>query len=298
MEIKTAWARLKKGLALSTVIIAALASTACSQLFLGFEERAGASSNLVEFLYPEGQKPPAPDGELPRLQLPLRVGLAFVPEQNAYHSALTAAHKQTLLESVRARFDEKDFIAEIQIIPENYLAMAKGFDGLEQVSRLYGVDVVALVSYDQISRVGDTSASFLYWTIVGAYIIPASDLQVQTLVDTAVFDMRTRKLLFRAAGVDTADRLSSAVNLDSRLRETRGDSVSRASEQMTENLARELENFQEKVKRGEGAVVVSRGGGGAFSPLWLVAVVTLLLLAMVSRRRSNGCSATATEAQQ
>src|SRR5262249_31391725 len=37
-----------------------------------------SSSSLVEFLYPNGQVPPA-DNSIPELHVPLRVGLAFLP---------------------------------------------------------------------------------------------------------------------------------------------------------------------------------------------------------------------------
>src|SRR5688572_6115741 len=38
-----------------------------------------ASSSLVDFLYPEGASPPAANS-IPELRVPLRVGLAFLPE--------------------------------------------------------------------------------------------------------------------------------------------------------------------------------------------------------------------------
>lgn len=62
---------------------------------------------------------------------------------------------------------------------------------MAQVARLYGVDVMALVSYDQVIHTDDTKASLLYWTIIGAYIIKGSQFDTATFVDTAVFDINT-----------------------------------------------------------------------------------------------------------
>ena len=41
--------------------------------------RRGVSSSLVEYLYPSGEEPPPFNDSVPQLNIPLRVGLAFVP---------------------------------------------------------------------------------------------------------------------------------------------------------------------------------------------------------------------------
>lgn len=46
---------------------------------------------------------------------------------------------------------------------------------LEQTSRLYDLDVFALVSWDQVVNTDGTMFSILYWTIVGGYVTPASE---------------------------------------------------------------------------------------------------------------------------
>jgi len=46
------------------------------------QPRRGTSSSLVDFLYPAGETPPPLTDAVPRLNLPLRVGLAFVPSHN------------------------------------------------------------------------------------------------------------------------------------------------------------------------------------------------------------------------
>ena len=88
------------------------------------------------------------------------------------------------------------------MIPEAYLRTGRGFPtALEQTARLYDLDVMALVSYDQVAHSAEGRPSFLCWTIVGAYVVKGNENDVHTFVDTAVFDVPTRKLLFRAPGV-------------------------------------------------------------------------------------------------
>ena len=60
--------------------------------------------------------------------------------------------------------------------------------------------VVALISYDQMQYADATGWSLLYWTLVGAYTVQADRYDVLTAVETAVFDVRSRQLLMRAAG--------------------------------------------------------------------------------------------------
>src|SRR5688572_32639939 len=107
------------------------------------------SSSLVEFLYPHGRIPPA-ENQIPELRVPLRVGLAFLPTQHG--AGPTAAQREELLESIRQRFADRKFVTEIVTIPDYYLRSARGFEGLRGVQRLYSIDVMALVSYDQVAH--------------------------------------------------------------------------------------------------------------------------------------------------
>ena len=118
-------------------------------------------------------------------------GIAFVPSRH-HDATLSEARKRELLERAKAQFIDRDFISAIEVIPETYLRGSSGFAAIDQAARLYNLDAIALVSYDQVAISEDTKASILYWTIVGAYFIKGSQHDVQTLVDTAVFDIETR----------------------------------------------------------------------------------------------------------
>ena len=134
--------------------------TACAGLF-GSNTRQGVSSSLVDYLYPQGEVPPKQEGVIPHLQLPLAVGLAFVPSQSGGNQVLSEAERMQLLNDVKKTFAGRDFIAEIAVIPDAYMRSSRGFNSLEQTARLYGLDVMALVSYDQVAHTNERASSFL-----------------------------------------------------------------------------------------------------------------------------------------
>lgn len=257
----------------------------CSSFWnLGADTRSGVSSSLVDYLYPAGEVPPEVQDTIPYLELPLRVGIAFVPPQGG-RSVISEATKIELLENVKAGFVDREYIEHIEVIPETYLRSSKGITGMQQVARLYGVDVMALVSYDQVATSEDNPAGFLYWTIVGSYVIKATSNEVQTFVDTAVFDVKTARLLFRAPGLDRSSDRSTLVESGETVRKTRDASFAQAMAGMTQNLATELDIFRERVK--EDATVANVEwkpgfGGGSVGLGFLLA----LLIAAKSRSYS------------
>ncbi len=218
------------------------------------------SSSLVEFLYPGGGAPTR--DAMPRLQIPLRVGLAFLPANGGDPTGgLEAAQRQELLELIKQHFADRRFVAEIVLIPDYYLSNRRGFAGLEGIQRLYGVDVMALVSYDQVTHLDENNWSLGYLTIVGAYVLKGSRHDVSTLVDLAVVDPATRALVLRAGGTDTRH--------------------------VIEHFDAALEKFEADVRSGKAAVQVVHkneparsGGGGAFG--W-PSLLALLMLVTVSR---------------
>ena len=264
--------------------ISLLLQTACSGLWqsLAYDSsRQGISSSLVDFLYPRGEKPPEQDSVIPRLQLPLRVGLAFVPGN--LHKGLSESRKVEMLNRVKQAFEQRDFIAKIEVIPEAYLRNGRGFDTVDQLARLYGLDVMALVSYDQVVYKEDTAASLLYWTIVGAYVIKGSSNDVDTFVDTAVFDVASRKLLFRAPGTDHLAAKSTLVGSVESVRKGQQTGFANAMADMTRNLEQALDEFVLRVKQEKVAEVSYRqgysGGGGTIG--WGLLMVLLLAIVRI-----------------
>ena len=254
------------------------------------------STSLVDFLYPNGEKPPPQDAQ-PQLHLPLRVGLAFLPSRGPEaENGLDAAHQQALLEQIRQRFISRKFVAEIVLIPDYYLRGRQGFGGLESVQRLYAIDLMALVSYDQVAHEDDNDWSLGYLTIVGAYVLKGTRHDVSTLVDLAVVDPATHSLVLRAGGFDNRHGNVRLIDEPRRLREAATDGFTAATQQMIEHFDTALTAFETEVHEGRANVrVVSNkngsGGGGALDWLFLLALSPLALLrARRLRGRHSGRS--------
>ena len=280
----------------STLVLTLIATllTGCSAMWnWSGGHRQGASSSLVDYLYPDGEVPPAVSQTIPHLALPLRAGIAFVPGQSHY-GTLSEATKMQLLENAKQQFQDRAYIGHIEVIPDTYLRSSKGVVGMQQVARLYGVDVMALVSYDQVAVSEENPSGFLYWTIVGSYFIKATSNEVQTFVDTAVFDVGTAKLLFRAPGADTMSDRSTLIEAGETVRRARDTSFGAAMQQMSTNLTVELDRFEERVKSDPTVASTEwkegHGGGGSIS---IVALFLLFAARIATAGRSAASAKTA-----
>jgi rhombotail lipoprotein len=272
-------------------VAAMLGLTGCAgwNCFSACQRHSQNSTSLVEFLYPNGAAPPLNDAK-PQLHLPLRVGLAFLPSKGPEGTnGLDAAHKEALLQEIRRRFISRKFVAEIVVIPDYYLQGRQGFDGLEGVQRLYGIDLMALVSYDQVAHEDDNHWSLGYVTIVGAYILKGTRHDVSTLVDLAVVDPATHSLVLRAGGFDTRHGNVTLIDEPRRLREAAADGFTEATRQMIDHFDSALTAFEGEVRDGKANVrVVSnqRGGGGGGGSLDWQFLLALLPLSMIRARAS------------
>lgn len=197
-------------------------------------------------------------------------------------SGLDAAHKEALLQAIRKRFISRDFVADIVVIPDYYLRGKRGFDGLEAIQRLYGIDLMALVSYDQVTHQDDNNWSLGYMTIVGAYFLKGTRHDVSTLIDLAVVDPATHSLVLRAGGVDLRHGNVALIEENRRLREESGKSFDAATQQMIEHFDTALLGFEADLREGKANVkVVSNhgkpgtGGGGSLGWPMLLALLAL-----------------------
>jgi rhombotail lipoprotein len=266
-------------------VLALLALGGCASIFdHGGKRQAGS---IVDYLYPDAKEPPKMEPTVTRLRLPVRVGIAFVPGAGRGAGPQEAAQAQ-LLERVKASFSQYDYIGSIEVIPSAYLRPRGGFDNLDQVARMFNVDVIALVSYDQI-RFNDTNRlAVLYWTVVGAYLIKGDQYDVQTMVDAAVFDVRSRKLLFRAPGTSQVKGAATMAGYGKEVRGAAADGYVQAVDQMIPQLQTQLANFKERVK-SDPAILVERRNGerGAGGIGWPLALLLVLVVGAVKlgRRR-------------
>jgi rhombotail lipoprotein len=278
------WVRFSAGVAVAMVGLSGCLGLSCLDHCGSHQHN---SSSLVEFLYPNGQPPPPKDA-VPQLRIPLRVGLAFLPSsESAALGGLDAVQQEQLLERIRQRFSSRPFVTEIVTIPDYYLRGRKGFEGLAGVQRLYGVDLMALVSYDQVTHEDENYWSLGYLTIVGAYVMKGNRHDVSTLVDLAVVDPVTRSLVLRAGGTDIRHGTTTLMDSQRDTREAATGGYGAATDQMIEHFDAALTKFEGDVRSGKAAVQVVRkndsghsGGGGALG--W-PSILALLMLVTVSR---------------
>jgi len=247
---------------------------------------------VVEYLYPGEFNPLAPT-QLPVLKLPLRVGVAFVPNSDGPNArwsqgSLSEMQKADLLERVAQAFRGQEFIAAIEIVPTTYLRPQGGFENLDQVQRMLNLDVVALVSYDQVQFTDQNRQSLAYWTIVGAYLFKGNKNDTQTLMEAAVYDLRSRQLLFRAPGGGHVQADASLHQLNEKLRRDSGKSLQLATDNMIANLNLQLQDFRRRVKEAPDTIakVERRPGyaGGDLGAGFVFALAGAIGLATTSRR--------------
>lgn len=250
------------------------------------------SSSLVNYLYPKGMEHPDKPA-IPTLSLPLTVGVAWVPEGTNRPACpmeqwLSEERKMKLMDTMVLHFKSHEFVKSIEVIPSAYLTPAGGFANLDQIRAMYGVDVIALVSYDQVQFTSEGLLSFAYWTVVGAYVVQGERNDTQTMVDTAVYDIASRKLLFRAPGTSRVKASATPVNLGEQLRRDAGRGFHEATTNMVANLQTELARFRERVKQSpEEFKVVHKPGytGAGGTGLGGLALAVLLGAAALRGRR-------------
>lgn len=270
----------------SLIAVLVLGLAGCASWFP--QTGAKQAGSMVDYLYPDAKEAPQLKPSVTTLRPPVRVGIAFVPG-GGWGAGLPEADKTKLLEGVKAAFAQYGFIGNIEVIPTQYLRPKGGFENLDQVARMFNVEVMALLSYDQVQFNDSNALSVLYWTVIGAYIIKGDQYDIQTMVDASVFDVRSRKLLFRAPGTSQIKGSASLAGFSERSRAARLEGYNKAVAELTPRLQAELDGFKERIKTDANFKVENKPGytgGGDLG--WLSALLALVLggAAYWARRRA------------
>ncbi|MRW90526.1 rhombotarget lipoprotein [Duganella sp. FT80W] len=268
------------------ILIAAMALSSCAW----WRAPNGIKQNgsIVDYLYPDAKAAPELTPTVVKLRPPVKVGIAFVPGSN-WNNGLPEAAKMKLLERVRDSFSRHEYIGKIEIIPTQYLRPKGGFANLEQVGRMFDVEVVALLSYDQVQFNDSNALSVLYWTIVGAYVVHGDQYDVQTMLDASVFDINSHQLLFRAPGTSRVKGSASLSGIGEKTRAAGTEGYEQAVDQLVPQLQAQLDGFRERVKNNTGYQIENKagykgGGGMGWFSLAMVAILGSVAYA-VGRRR-------------
>jgi rhombotail lipoprotein len=256
-----------------------------------------ASTPLVDFLYGDGQRVPKRD-EVVTLNLPIRVGLAFLPSRSGNpNEGPTPVQRERILSSIRANFAGLPYVSEIVPVPAYYFDMSNGngMQQLEQLARLQRLDLMALISYDQRSSTTENRRAITYLTIVGGMIFEGTHNQTQTIIDLAVVEPRGRSLVLRAGGVSSGSDSTSAIDQSHKLAKQQRVGFDQATEKLVANFRTELADFETRVRAGTADVKVVRqsrsggGGGGAFDAVTITLLLGLLATLIVARRARESC---------
>jgi rhombotail lipoprotein len=168
-------------------------------------------------------------------------------------------------------------------IPTQYLRPGGGFPNLEQVGTMFGVDVIVVLSYDQAQFTDQHQlAALSYWTLVGAYVVPAERNTTHTMIDAAVYHLPSHKMLFRAPGISRVQRHSTPVDLVVALREDEHQGFTTASDDLTVNLKQQLDVFREKARKAPDEYKVVAKTGYDLKAVGELDGVTLMLLAVLA----------------
>jgi len=265
-------------------------------------------SDLMSYLYPDASAAPPTRPEKARLQLPLRLGIAFVPSGGGTprmsmpglpmarvdnSPVVSRQDEKKLLDVVRKEFQTRDWVKEIVIIPSTYLTPRGGFDNLDQIAQMYGVDVIALASVDQIQYVNQGRIAYL--SIVGSYILPLEHNETRTLIDVAVFHVPTRTFLLRAPGVSSLRGRATSIDEPRLLRERAVRGLEAATVDLSKNLSEEVDSFKTTIVSGERPEIdiVNQKGtsirhSGSFGLLEMLAAAVVIWTTGLSRWSMRG----------
>lgn len=272
------------------IILVVLSSLiGCAEYFGSRQSRY--TSSVVDYLYPQREIAETPS--VPHLSLPLNVGIAFVPESatTAAINRLSRKEKMDLMERISSEFRTLPFIKEIELIPTDYLMNGGGFTNLDQIKTIYGIDVIALISYDQVQHTDEGLLSISYWTIIGAYTVNGEKNDTSTMVDAVLYDIPSRKMLFRAPGTSRIKASSTLVNLSEQLRKDSLKGFHLAADKLVKNLQAELDRFKKKVKEMPESYAIAHKpgyrytGGGSLDAGYSLALLILGGFALWSGRK-------------
>ncbi len=272
-------------------------------MIAGCAVRHQIRSNALEYLYPKGS-PAAPPGDV-RLQLPVRVGLAFAPPGPQWGEPFTETQKLALLRRVADAFKDREGIAGVEPIPTNFLGQGGGFVELDRLKAGFGIDLMALVSYDQFQFSETSRSSWTYWTLVGAYLVKGEKNETRTVMNSVVYDIPSRTMLFEASGSSSVSGRSTPIDLNKALRVRSEEGFEKATDDLIAHLDAALAAFQQQAKtgtvRGAGTPAIAMvdasgqpvsqagGGAGSLGGADLAVGLTLALLALSGRGRRRAC---------
>jgi len=224
------------------------------------------NTSMIRFLGSDENSIKTQKSVNPTITVPLKVGIAFAPSLD-YGEDFPEKERMNLMQKIAAQFKEYKFVESIEMIPSLYLEQAGGFSNLDKLRQLFDIDVIVLLSYDQ-SQFKDTGAlSITYWTLIGIYFVKGEKNDTYTLMDAALFHIPSRKMLFRASGINHIKNSATPINLSEQAREDSLSGFRQASMDLTKNLQKKLHNFRKVIRSSSGKFELKLKPGYELEPL-------------------------------
>lgn len=222
------------------VALTLLAATGCA----GMAKTVDRRGNALTYLYPQGA-PERPGSEI-RLELPLRVAVAFAPGGSDVPEEL----QLQLLQRVAGSFRDRPFLAGVEVLPSHYLNTRGSFAELDSLAAMLGFTEVVLVSYDQHQFSASGTSSWTYWTIVGAAVVQGEKNETKTVLDAVVYDVPSRSLLLRAAGQSSIQGKAHLLAVDKKLADASANGFRLAADDLIASLDQSLDGFERQAVKG------------------------------------------------
>ena len=230
------------------------------------------TSNVLTYLYPGETQPAEISKTISKTSLtntprPIILGIAFVPESRTISNGgdtkiepLTEKLKMEMMRELTAQLRQYSIFAEIEEIPSTYLKIGGSFANLDQIRAMTGVDVIGLVSYDQVQFTDRGLISLLYWTGIGWYFVPGEKNDTKTMMDAALYHIPTQKPLLRATGQSGVYHYSTPMNQSQNLRDDSEHGFKEALRMLAENFKEQLDLVKPKVVQGAAGSPIASSG--------------------------------------
>lgn len=227
--------------------LVALLLAACASVESSSRQHHVAS--VLAYLFPGKETTPPVSDAIAEIKVPFRLGVAFVPDREGSSFSLPESDRLKLAAEVSKSFASYPFVSEIVPVPSVYLEAGGGFANLDRIGALLNLDVIALISFDQVQNAGASGWSFLYWTGIGAYMIEGDQYDVLTVVEMTVFDIKSRRLLMRGGGMSTVKGAATLVGFAERSREARTRGFEDAVQKLIIAMHGEVKAFRERAPK-------------------------------------------------
>lgn len=200
-------------------------------------------NNLASYIY--GGKEVLPPATKKPLTLPAKVGVMFVPEKDQGFDVPETTKKHAIDAICSQLKSHKKYVAGAFPVPSSYLHPNGGIANLDQVARIFDVDVIIVLAADQFQQqIRNPIAAFMDITLVGMFTIPGNIVDTRTVLEAAVYHVPSRALIFRTDGSD--ERKSRATNYGSTavMREDAFTGVEAAANKLMFSLGEALTKFE------------------------------------------------------